>query len=62
MTGDDEPRPGISTFQRMFFVSLHSMGGLACFDTPVAYGPRHCGQNVSPVIAAAPLRPAWAAG
>ena len=36
-----DPRPGISTFQRTFFVSLHSSGGFANFDTPVAYGPRH---------------------
>ena len=27
ITGDAEPRPGISIFQRMFFVSLHSSGG-----------------------------------
>src|SRR5882672_2735530 len=47
MTGDADPRPGISTFQRMFFVSLHSTGGVAVFETPVAYGPRHCGQNRS---------------
>src|SRR5580765_5649823 len=52
MTGEEEPRPGISTFQRMFFVSLHSVGGLACFETPVAYGPRHCGQKRSAVAAA----------
>src|SRR5262245_9876345 len=40
-TGEADPRPGISTFQRTFFVSLHSTGGLAVFDTPVALGPRH---------------------
>src|SRR5882672_3588830 len=51
-TGDDDPRPGISTFQRMFFVSLHSRGGSAYFETPFAYGPRHCGQKRS--AAAAP--------
>ena len=38
----------------MFFVSLHSVGGLANFETPVAYGPRHCGQKRS-AVAAAPL-------
>src|SRR5829696_6087235 len=47
MTGVDEPRPGISIFQRTFFVSLHSVGGLAVADTPVAAGPRHCGQKRS---------------
>ena len=43
-TGDDEPRPGISTFHLMFFVSLHSIGGFAVRDTPVMSGPRHCAQ------------------
>ena len=36
ITGVPEPRPGSSTFQRTFFVSLHSTGGSAVFDTPVA--------------------------
>src|SRR5215510_4699798 len=31
----------------MFFVSLHSTGGVAVLDTPLAYGPRHCGQKRS---------------
>src|SRR3954463_10959521 len=35
-TGVPDPRPGISTFQRMFFVSLHSIGGSAVLETPVA--------------------------
>ena len=43
-TGDDDPRPGISTFHLMFFVSLHSIGGFAVRDTPVMSGPRHCAQ------------------
>ena len=47
MTGDEELRPGIGTFHRMFFVSLHSTGGVAVVDTPVARGPRHCPQNRS---------------
>jgi hypothetical protein len=42
--GDDDPRPGISIFHRMFFVSLHSIGGFAVRDTPVMSGPRHCPQ------------------
>ena len=46
-TGVAEPRPGISTFQRMFFPSAHSRGGVAVLDTPVACGPRHCGQKRS---------------
>src|SRR4051812_15337630 len=35
-TGVPEPRPAISTFHLMFFVSLHSTGGSAVRDTPVA--------------------------
>src|SRR5437868_5867881 len=46
-TGEAEPRPGTSIFQRTFFVSLHSIGGCAVFETPVANGPRHCPQNRS---------------
>jgi hypothetical protein len=42
------PRPGISTFQRTFFASLHSTGGLAVADAPVFKGPRHCPQKLSP--------------
>jgi hypothetical protein len=53
-TGVDEPLPGISTFQRTFFVSLHSIGGVACGATPVMSGPRHWGQKRS---ASAPLAP-----
>jgi hypothetical protein len=61
ITGDDEPRPGISTFQRMFFVSLHSVGGVADLETPVAKGPRHCGQKRWPAVAPSVLRRAWPA-
>jgi hypothetical protein len=46
-TGDADPRQGISTFQRTFFVSLHSSEGVAVGETPVASGPRHCGQKRS---------------
>ena len=45
--GDADALPGISTFQRMFFVSLHSTGGSPCGAAPVASGPRHWGQNIS---------------
>src|SRR5687768_13381395 len=51
-TGDDDPRPGISTFHLMFCVSLHTVGGSACRDTPVAWGPRHWGQNFSASVLA----------
>jgi hypothetical protein len=47
-TGDAEPRPGTSTFHLTFFDSLHSSGGDADRETPLASGPRHCGQNLSP--------------
>ena len=36
-TGVPEPRPGISTFQRTFFDSLHSVGGIG--------GSRHAGHQ-----------------
>ena len=47
MTGEALPLPGIDTFQRMFFVSLHSTGGLPFAATPVASGPRQRGQFCS---------------
>src|SRR5262245_49345745 len=46
-TGDDDPRPGISTFHLTLCFSLHVVGGLAVFDTPVMYGPRHWAQYFS---------------
>jgi hypothetical protein len=46
-TGEADPRPGISTFHRMFFVSLHSSGGVALREMPLATGPRHIGQKLS---------------
>ena len=35
------PFPSIGTFHWMFFSSLHSVGGVADEETPVASGPRH---------------------
>src|SRR5688500_2761003 len=43
MAGVECPLPGSATFQRTFFVSLHSTGGVEFGATPVARGPRHCG-------------------
>ncbi len=43
----------VFTFHLMFFSSLHSVGGLAVVDTPVACGPRHCGQFCSASCASA---------
>ena len=51
MTGVPAPRPGISFFQRMFLVSLHSSRRLRQVETPVPSGPRHCGQYCSPSAA-----------
>src|SRR6185436_20498578 len=44
-TGDDHPLPGIATFQRTFFVSLHVSGSPCSSDTPCPVGPRNCGQS-----------------
>ncbi len=45
--GVAEPLPGIFTFHLTFLVSLQTVGGLAEGATPVAKGPRHCGQFCS---------------
>src|SRR5213593_4858686 len=42
--GDECPLPGKGIFQRTLLVSLQRIGGLACGATPLANGPRHCGQ------------------
>src|SRR5262245_17384152 len=44
MTGVAEPLPGIFTFHLTWLVSLQVVGGLAKGATPLASGPRHCGQ------------------
>src|SRR5712671_5077918 len=44
MIGEECPLPGSGIFQRMLFVSLQWTGGLARSATPLANGPRHCGQ------------------
>ena len=55
--GVADPLPGIAIFQRTLSVSLHVTGGSACGASPVASGPRHCGQApsaaVSPALEAA---------
>src|SRR5262245_52832347 len=43
ITGVEKPRPGISIFHLIFFVSLNSTGA-AVRATPLKKGPRHCGQ------------------
>src|SRR5437016_1278302 len=42
--GEECPLPGNGIFQQILLVSLQRMGGLACGATPLANGPRHCGQ------------------
>src|SRR2546427_89669 len=42
--GEECPLPGTGIFQRTWLVSLQRIGGLACGATPLANGPRHCGQ------------------
>src|SRR5688572_9539409 len=44
MIGVELPSPGISTFQRMFSVSLQVVGGSHCGATPLSSGPRQVGQ------------------
>ncbi len=36
--------PGKASFQRTFFVALHSEGRLVSLQVPLLSGPRHCGQ------------------
>src|ERR1041385_3692415 len=43
-TGVEDAEPGTATFHFTFLVSLHSSGGSASGATPLASGPRHCGQ------------------
>src|SRR5689334_18965813 len=43
-TGEEWALPGSGVFHRMSFVSLQCSGGVANGATPVASGPRHCGQ------------------
>src|SRR5581483_12450946 len=48
-TGEDQPRPGTSAFQRTFLLVSQVSGGSAPWATPAA-GPRNCG----PLSAARP--------
>ena len=51
--GEAEPLPGILTFHFTLFVSLQVSGGFPCGATPLANGPRHCGQFWSVEVEAA---------
>ena len=43
--GEECPLPESDIFQRTLFVSLQWIGGFARGATPLADGPRHCGQD-----------------
>src|SRR5712671_4863303 len=58
--GDECALPGRTVFQRMLLVSLQWTGGFARGATPLANGPRHCGQLSG--AAALALEPASSAG
>src|SRR5580700_1711333 len=59
MMGVAEPLPGSFTFHLTLLVSLQLTGGLAAGATPLAKGPRHCGQfSSAPALAARAGRPA----
>src|SRR5688500_390205 len=58
MMGVEWPFPGKGIFQRTFFVSLHSEGGLARGAVPLASGPRHWVQfasSLTPVHSGPPV-------
>src|SRR5580658_3216514 len=60
--GEAEPSPGSFTFHLMLLVSLQVVGGLASGATPVASGPRHCGQFSFAVAAdTVPIEPSQSA-
>src|SRR5207302_9425018 len=56
-TGDDQPKPGTATFQRIFLSADHSSGIGAPPETPAMAGPRNCGQSASPAKADSPTMP-----
>src|SRR5439155_18716998 len=47
--GDEWPRPGIRACQRMFSPcsTFHWVGAAAFVSTPLACGPRNCGQSAA---------------
>jgi len=44
MIGVEVPKPGSFAFHFTRSLSLQLVGGAPCGATPVAWGPRHCGQ------------------
>src|SRR5688572_21167017 len=57
-TGEDQPRPGVGTFQRMFSVSLQRVGRGVGPAWPFQLGPRKSGQRAGGVFSAAMALPA----
>src|SRR5262245_32541108 len=51
-TGDECPRPAIGVFHLMFLLAFHSAGRFVSVETPLPFGPRHCGQLAAPAVAA----------
>src|SRR5882724_4028553 len=45
--GEDQPRPGISTFHATFSVADQWSGKFVLVATPRAPGPRNCGQETT---------------
>src|SRR5438552_2903592 len=52
--GVASPEPGTLTFHFTWSDSLQLTGGSAIGPTPVASGPRHCGQNWLASVATSP--------
>src|SRR5262245_12345422 len=44
-TGDDQPFPAMSAFQRTFFSALHSIGSPVADECPCRVGPRNSGHS-----------------
>src|SRR5712691_7981027 len=60
--GEECPLPGKGIFQRILLVSLQRIGGLASGETPLANGPRHCGQLFKTVALSQAPPPSASAG
>src|SRR5262245_15158966 len=50
MTGEDQPRPGMATFQAMLSFSLQVTGSPTAGECPCPPGPRNSGHSTSAVF------------
>src|SRR5579872_4913719 len=57
MTGDDQPRPGIGTFQVIFLRSFQRNGNFPAGACPCPAGPRNCAQSCEGAASAAGTSP-----